>query len=265
MSKARSLVRLILPDSHGNHLDTAAGNALLKDVVSLNPDQIILLGDHLDCGGTFNTHQRNYTNELTESYEDDVEACNSFFDGIQHAAPKCKEYHYLEGNHEAHVERWASRAFTSHKDAVGLLEKYGPQKVLRLRERGICYYKRSEHYMGLSIPGAIRLGQCCFVHGISASKHAASVHLARFGTNVVFGHVHRSQAVMERTVVSDGFGAWCPGTLAKLQPLYMHTAPSSWSHGYAVQFVAKSGRFLHINVPIHKGQSLLMDVAKRLA
>src|ERR1700690_2386346 len=101
MSSRKSLVRVIIPDSHGNHLDTPAANAFIKDVGALNPDQIVLLGDHLDCGGTFNTHQRSYTNELTESYEDDVEACNSFFDDIQHAAPKCKEWHYLEGNHEA--------------------------------------------------------------------------------------------------------------------------------------------------------------------
>src|SRR5678816_568017 len=104
---------------------------------------------------------------------------------------------------------------------------------IRDRQRGIAYYKRSEHYMGISIPGCIKLGRCFFVHGISASKHAAATHLARFGTNVVFGHIHRSQSVVERSVTSDGFGAWCPGTLAKLQPLYKHTEPSSWSHGYA--------------------------------
>jgi hypothetical protein len=128
---------------------------------------------------------------------------------------------------------------------------------LRLKDRGVRYYLRSRHYGGLSIPGAIRLGKCFFAHGISHSKHAAAVHLERFGASVVFGHIHRSQSVIERTVTSSGFGAWCPGTLCKLQPLYKHTTPTSWSHGYAVQFVAKSGRFLHVNVPIVKGESLL--------
>ena len=65
--------------------------------------------------------------------------------------------------------------------------------------------------MGLSIPGAIRLGKCCFVHGIAASKHATYTHLTRFGTNVVHGHTHRRQSAGERTVMSDGFEAWCPG------------------------------------------------------
>lgn len=264
MSRANK-VRVIIPDSHGEHIDWKAANAFLGDVKALAPDEIVFLGDHLDCGGTFSAHQRSYTNEMAESYDDDVQGANKFIDLVQKYAPKCKSIHYLEGNHEAHVERWATRTFLNQKDAVGLLEAYGPEKVLRLKDRGIRYYKRSTQYMGISIPGCIKLGGCFFVHGICASKHAASTHLARFGDNVVFGHVHRSQAVVERTVKSDGHGAWCPGTLAKLQPLYRHTEPTSWSHGYAVQFVAPSGKFLHVNVPILSGESLLLDVAARLA
>ncbi len=263
--RRRNKIRFIFPDSHGDHIDRGAEDAAIADAVAVGPDEIVLLGDHLDCGGTFNSHQRTYTNELTESYEDDVAACNSFLDRIQKAAPKCKEIHYLEGNHEQHVERWAARNFANRKDAEGFVDHHGPQARLHLKRRGIHYYKRSEHYMGISIPGCIKLGVCFFVHGISASKHAAATHLARFGANVVFGHIHRSQSVIERSVTSDGFGAWCPGTLAKLQPLYKHTEPSSWSHGYAIQFINPSGRFLHVNVPIHKGRSLLLDVAQRVA
>jgi hypothetical protein len=138
-----------------------------------------------------------------------------------------------------------------------VLERFGPEKVLDLKRRGIRYFKRSEFYMGISIPGTIKLGKCFFTHGISASKHAASVHLARFGANVVFGHIHRSQSVIERTVSADGIGAWSPGTLAKLQPLYMHTAPTTWSHGYGLQIINKSGNFAHFNIPILNGVSML--------
>jgi predicted phosphodiesterase len=252
----------VIPDSHGEHIDLSARDACLRDIRVLDPKEIVLLGDHLDCGGTFNTHQRNYTHEMTESYEDDVEAANRFLDGIQKAAPKATIY-YLEGNHEQHVERWASRVFASHKDAVGYVERCGPQAVLKLKARGIRYYLRSELYMGLSVPGIIRLGKCFFVHGISHSKHAASTHLARVGDNIVFGHVHRVQSVVERTVTSSGYGAWCPGTLAKLQPLYRHTAPTDWTHGYGLQFVSGTGRFAHFNITIHKGKSLLPRSMRR--
>jgi UDP-2,3-diacylglucosamine pyrophosphatase LpxH len=250
------MIRVVCPDSHGEHVDQKARDAFLGDLKRLAPQEIVMLGDHLDCGGTFSLHERTYTNEMCESYEDDCAAANTFLDMIQTRAPNARIY-YIEGNHEQHVERWAVRNFFNHKDAVGLLEAYGPETALRLKKRGISYYKRSTHYMGLSIPGAIKLGKCFFVHGVSHAKHTAASHLVRFGANVVFGHVHRMQSANERTVTSDGFGAWCPGTLAKLQPLYAHTAPTSWSHGYGVQFVAKSGQFIHVNVPIHKGKSLL--------
>lgn len=259
MKAAKHLIRVIVPDSHGNHADPDAVGAFLRDVARLVPDEFVLLGDHLDCGGTFNAHQRTYTNEFAESYEDDCAATNSFLDAIQKRAPNAR-VHYLEGNHEQHVERWAARAFHSRKDAEGLLDRYGPEKVLSLRLRGVRYYRRSEHYMGLSIPGCIRLGKCHYVHGVSHSKHCASTHLNRFGANVVFGHVHTSQAVVERTVASNGHGAWCPGTLAKLQPLYKHTQPTSWSHGYGLQFVnQRTGRFVHWNVPIMGGESMLIE------
>jgi metallophosphoesterase superfamily enzyme len=260
----RNKVRVVIPDSHGEHVDLRARDAFLGDLKRLAPNEVVYLGDHLDCAGTFSSHQRSYTNEMAESYQDDVIAANDFLDKVCELAPKA-ECFYLEGNHEAHVERWAARTFLSKKDADKLLEVYGPVKALALRMRGIKYYKRSEHYMGISIPGTIKLGKCYFVHGISHSKHAAATHLARFNANVVFGHIHRSQSVIERSVTADGFGAWCPGTLARLQPLYKHTEPSSWSHGYGVQFVNASGNFLHLNVPILAGKSMLMDVAERLA
>jgi hypothetical protein len=259
--------RVIIPDSHGNHIDPGARAAFLADLKVIDPDEVIFLGDHLDAGGTFNSHQRTYTNEFTESYEADCEAANAFLDDVQANAPRAAGHtHYIEGNHEQHVERWAARNFNSHRDAEMFLEKMGPAAALRLRERGIAYYRRSIFYQGLAIPGCIQLGKCFFVHGISHAKHADSVHLQRFGASVVFGHIHRSMGRVERTVTSGGHGAWCPGTLAKLQPLYKHTAPSDWSHGYAVQEVLKSGHFHHTNVPIfaaHDGTSTTVAAIKR--
>lgn len=252
----RELCRVVVPDSHGEQIDLAARDACLADIKALNPHEVILLGDHLDCAGTFSTHQRSYTNELAESYEDDCNAANRFLDMIQSRAPRA-EMHYLEGNHEAHVERWAARTFPSQKDAEVVLERVGPAAILGLKSRGIRYYRRSRMYMGIPLPGTLRLGRCFFVHGISHSRFATYQHLVRFGTNVVHGHTHRAQSAVERSVTSSGFGAWCPGTLAKLQPLYKHTEPTSWTHGYAVQLVQPSGVFLHINIPIVKGRSLL--------
>ena len=248
--------RVIVPDSHGAHIDSKAAAAFLKDLKRLDPKEIVLLGDHLDCAGAFSTHSMSYTKEIPESYTSDVKATNKFLDQIQKLAPKA-QYHYLEGNHEHRVERTATNMFRHKSDADGFLDAFGPEKVLELKKRGIKYYRRHEMYHGLASPGIIKLGKCHFMHGFSAAKHADAVHLARVGDNIVFGHIHRALSTVSRTVTREGYGAWCPGTLSKLHLLYSHTEPSTWSHGYAVQFVNPSGRFLHINVPIIKGESLL--------
>jgi predicted phosphodiesterase len=247
---AKHVTRVIIPDSHGAHIDPVARDAFLTDLKLLCPEEIVMLGDHLDCGGTFNAHQVSYTNELVESYEEDVCAANAFLDAIIAYAPNAR-IHYIEGNHEAHVERWAARNVKTRVDADSLIEHWGPAARLKLKARGITYYRSKEFHMGLSTRGSIRIGRCFFTHGVSHSKHADDAHLHAFSGNVVFGHVHRILSVHSRTVTSQGHAAWSPGTLAKLQPLYRHTEPTTWGHGYAVQFVSSaSGRFTHLNIPI---------------
>lgn len=254
-------VEVIVPDSHGEHIDLPARDAFLADLAQIKPDTIIMLGDHLDAGGTFSSHQRNYTHEMTESYDADVRAANEFLDLIQQASPNSR-IHYLSGNHEQHIERWVARTFDSYADARMVLDRLGPEAVLRLKEREITYYQSGERYMNLSIPGTIRLGKCFYTHGVSHGRHATATHLDRFGASVWHGHTHRAQSVISRTVTSDGLGAWCPGTLAKLQPLYRHTAPTQWSHGYGLQFTsASTGNFSAMLVPILDGESMLLSEA----
>lgn len=244
-------IRLIVPDSHGEHIEWGFANAMISDVEKLAPEikEVVWLGDHLDCGGTFNAHQRNYSHEMTESYSNDVRAGRRLLVMTRERTP-CAAHKYLEGNHEQHVERWIARNFERFEDAEMLLGYLSPRNVLRLDELDIAYYRASVMHMGLSVPGTIRLGKCFFTHGMSHSTDAARRHLHLVGDNVVFGHVHRALSVIRRTVTSSAQGAWCPGTLAKLQPLYRHTAPTDWTGGYALQFVESDGRFTHINVPL---------------
>lgn len=257
------MIRVIIPDVHGYMADPAAVKACIEDVRMLEPREVVILGDFTDVGGVFSGHPANYTEELAHSYDEDLQAGNAILDRLIKAAPKAA-FHFLEGNHEHHVERWAARQFKHHKDAEHAREKMAPEQGLQLEDRGIRYYRRSESHMGLAVPGVIKLGRCLFTHGIRAGKHATSAHLDDFCTNVVHGHTHRAQAVVRRTVASGEIGAWCPGTLAKLQPLYLHTQVSAWSHGYALQFVERDGRFLHLQVPIAGGRSMLKPLLQEL-
>lgn len=158
------------------------------------------------------------------------------------------------------VEKWCvTQALRNKRDSQFLLNAFGPEAVLGLKQRGIEYFRSSGRYDDLPVPGTIKLGECCFTHGIFFGQHAAQAHASRFGCSVVFGHIHRSQSVVLRTVGKGVIGAWSPGCLAQLQPLYAATRPTDWTHGYGVQIVARSGKFLHLNIPIIDGESLLLN------
>lgn len=260
-----AFVRLIIPDTHGAHVDSQAAGAMLGDIEHLKPKEVIWLGDHLDCGGFLAQHHTlGFVAETETGFAEDVVAANVLLDEVAKRCGKVRQ-DYLEGNHEHRIEKWCvTEALRKTGDARFLLERLGPEAVLHLKARGIDYRKESEHYDGLSVRGTIKRGQCCFTHGMFHGQRAAQTHLGAFGGNIVFGHVHREQTFSGETVAESQVRSWCPGCLCQRRPYWHHTRPSGWTHGYAVQIVRDDG-FLHINVPIVNGKSYLMDLTSRLA
>lgn len=258
-------IRVIIPDLHGNHMCRPAVAAMIRDIKQIEPDEIVLLGDVLDCGGFLAEHQViGYVAEAAGcSYEQDVLAANQFLDRLTLAAPGAR-IHWLEGNHDSRVEKWCvTRSLRQAVDADFLLSLVGPQAVCRLAERGVQYYRLSERYDDLPVPGTIRLGNCLFTHGFSAGRFVSADHALKAGTNIVFGHAHRSQSAVLKTIRDGIHGAWCPGCMCQLQKYYEHSTPNDHSHGYAIQVVAKSGKFLHLQIPIWDGDSLLPSISFR--
>lgn len=254
-------VRVIITDTHGSKIDKEAFAAVIADIKRLDPDEIVHLGDSIDCGGFLAEHHTlGFVAETEYTYEDDVSMANHQLDQLQAAAPKAK-IHLLEGNHEQRVEHYCvTKALRNGRDAEFLRSLISPHKLLQIEERGIHYYREAERHGDATVRGWVRMGKCWFVHGICASTHAASRHLQKAGGNVVYGHTHRIDSAHNELPNVGPVAAWNPGCLCIKQPLWRHTAPTGWGHGYAVQIVAKSGEFLHLNVPIIEGKSLLLPL-----
>ena len=255
------IVRVIMPDSHGSYADPVAMGIFLRDLKRIDPDEIIMLGDHVDCGGFLAQHHvLGYVAQMGYSYESDIEACNQQLDMMQANAPRAL-IEYLEGNHEDRVERWCvQQALTSNKDSDYLRKVMAPQFLLRLKDRGINYYRRSVNYDGIQTPGTIRRGRCLYIHdpGFYDPKRT----LARFAAPVVHGHDHQSHALVQPTVASGEIGVWSFGCLSIKQMLWHHTRPSNHTNGYGIQLVARSGQFLTITIPIIRGVSYLDKLFK---
>lgn len=256
------IVRVVIPDTHGAKVNREAVASMLSDIKAINPQEIILLGDHVDCGGHLAQHHvMGYVAETAYSYEDDIAEANGFLDSLRSAAPSAK-IEYIEGNHERRVETWCVTQTLRHKhDSEGLRKLYAPEYRLNLKERGITYYRDSVCYDGLSLPGVIKRGKCYFFHGFSTSKNATASTVEKIAGNCVFGHTHRAQSFIVRKANVGVIGSWNPGCLCELQPLWQHTNPTEWTHGYGIQLV-HGDDFLHLNIPIIEGKSLFSALVK---
>jgi predicted phosphodiesterase len=258
-------VRMFLPDTHGHSVDPPALKAFLTDLEYLNPREIIMMGDHLDCGGFLAQHHTlGFIAETENTFESDVMAANELLDAVQGLCPKA-DIKYLEGNHEERIEKWIVNAVLRNgKDAAYLRTLMGPETVMHLDSRGIPYIKKSECYDGCRVQGTIRAGNCFVTHGTRHGKNAAAAMLNRFNASVVFGHVHKLMAAADRNVKDGEIGAWSVGHLSRQQPLWRHGDPTDWSQGYGFQIVQTDEDFLHINVPIMEGKSYLASLGRLL-
>lgn len=261
--KPSCFVRVIASDTHGAHIDTDAAAAFLADLEELKPAEIVLLGDHLDCGGWLAQHHvLGFVPETAVTFEDDVAQANNFLDEIQKRTTA--RTWYLEGNHEHRiVKQIIKMSMGSTRDTEFMLRLWGCKTVLGLGQRKIEFVRRDELQEGLRIRGAIKLGKCCFTHGTNTGQAATRKTLQQFKTNVCHGHTHRLESATTQSHEEQTLGAWCFGCLCKMQPLYYDTRVTDWSHGYGIQFVEPSGDFTTWVVPIIDGKSRLRMLLNR--
>ena len=257
-------IRVCVGDLHGAKQCSASVAAFLGDLRVLAPHEIILGGDIADCGGFLAQHHTlGYVAETEYSYEQDIACANNFLDAIQRIAPRAR-IEYLEGNHERRVETWCITQTLRHqRDSEMLRRAMAPEFLLHLKQRSIAYFRLSECYDGLSVPGIIHRDKCYYFHGITTAKHAAAMTLIRSSGNSVYFHTHRAQSDIQRRISVGIIGAWNPGALCGQQPLWQHGSPTDWTNGHAVQFISRTGRFLHLNVPIIEGHSDLTALLKQ--
>lgn len=263
--KKSDLVEVIFADLHGAKQDPAAVSAFLADLKVIKPDRIVMVGDILDCSGFLAAHHTmGYIADTEDSYEDDIAAANAFLDAMDEIAPDA-EVHYVAGNHEHRVERWAvNQKVANQKDIEMLHRTFSAENVLRTKERGYRYYPYGQVNEGHTVPNWILLDNLHFTHKVSLAKNAADAALGGTAGNICFGDTHRQD--YKPTVLQDGTlrAAWNTGCLCKRQPSYCNTRPTGWTHGYCVRFIdRKTSNFQMIQILIEDGKSLAGHIFNR--
>ena len=263
-TKDRAKVWFVFPDIHLPDHDEAAVECALKAHERIKPDRSLFLGDALDCG-IFSQHPKRKIseNQASDFKKLEVDPFNRMVDRVQ---KNTKEWtHYLLGNHEERIERWATTAGSIGESLFSMLDPVTTIGAGRKRFSVYPYSPTTGDRMGyvqIVKPSAqMTSGGLVAVHGWSFAKHAAYVHLEKSRSqSILFGHTHRAQTIVDRDPWTGApIKAFCPGTLSKLQPIYMTGGnPSSWSHGFGLIYVGKRS-WTEYMVNVNNGYCVLPD------
>jgi len=262
----KTFLRIFCGDSHGAYEETAAVDALVKDIELLQPAEIIHLGDILEAGTFLAQHHVIGTvAESSYTFEDDVNCANRLLDRFAAAAPKAR-LTLIEGNHDCRIEKaCVTWAVQKQIDAQYLLNLFSPQVVLNLDKRGVRFVKRTEYYDGLNISGTIELefgllaqhGEACL--GPNGTRNLVQ----STGSSVVHGNNHRLDAYYV-DAASGVLGGWAAGCLCQRRRLWNLTRITGWVNGYLAQIVTPGVGYTCFPVPIIEGQSCIKPLLELL-
>jgi predicted phosphodiesterase len=242
---------MILPDAHIPNHDEKAMACVLEAYRILKPKRVVVLGDWLDCE-QFSSHGVSTMAELRAHrfVDDELDPCRAILDKLQ---KNRNELIYIEGNHEARIERWAVQ--WGSRLGPDIYDLMAPRKLLgegRKKFTWIPYKGQLSHYEITPDLWAI--------HGWSFAKRAAAIHQEKaVSVSIVHGHTHRQQSETRRDPTNNRvLKAWSPGCLSKLQPLYMANNPTAWVHGFSLVYVGRNS-WTDYTITIQDGRCILPD------
>lgn len=243
-------------DVHWRVRDETAVAVLEATVARIKPDILVCLGDLFDAT-PFSRHGHHKISEAdaTDWGEDELRPANAFLDRLQrHTQEKTI---YIEGNHDAWVERWAANSNVGGQSIYSLIS---PRQHLTRGRAAFRYIPWVEEWMNKS-SYAVMNPRLIAAHGWCANKHAAAKHLDMAKPrSIIYGHTHRQDRSTDRNPytgeILEAIGCGC---LCKLQPLYRHGgAPTQWSHGIVVGYLGKKS-YQAYPVTIERGSAILPD------
>jgi hypothetical protein len=245
VAKSGNHAVLVLPDAHFPFNDEAACDIAVQIARIVRPTRIVSLGDTIEAAAWTAHPPRSVPEEATHKFSHEIETAGAWIDRVRDAAGTSPSWAYLEGNHEAHIERECLRLGAIGRAVSDLVS---PRNLLTRGRPWMSWTPYVEPYAKERRPTAHLRGggmahhKICSdlwaVHGWSIAKHVAQKHLELARTfSVIAGHSHRVQSVTERILDTGKLvRAWSSGCLSNLQPAWHHGSPTTWSHAVSLVY-----------------------------
>lgn len=224
---------VVVNDIHIPFHDIAVVDWAINFIEFLNPHEIVLNGDVVDCY-TISAFDRN---PLTSStLLDEIDEARRLMERLEWIPIKW----WLGGNHEDRLRRYIWRKAPE----LGVLPELEFPSLFKLKDHGFKWRNYGEIH---------KVGKLHVTHGNIARKHSgetARAHFEQFGKSVLVGHTHRLGAFY-KTRLGRPYVAFENGCLCRLDPEYLNSP--DWQQGLSVVHVEeKTGEFSVQQIPIYR-------------
>ena len=208
----------VLSDMHIPFQDEETLANVFDCLVDSQPENIVLLGDILDCYSISRFSKRP---DRMRNLQYEIDTFYKMMRELQKHLPNT-DIHYVLGNHENRLEKLVL-------DNPGLfgLSALTPSKLFRLDDLGIYYHKTK-----------VKLNNFIYYHGDVVRKDASYTAKAEYMDHKmqdgVSGHTHRLGSYY--STYEQNTSAWFEnGCLCKIEPDYINDPDkANWQHGFTV-------------------------------
>ena len=216
---------LFVPDTHAPYHDRRAFDLVDKVARKIQPDIVALLGDFADFYAV-SSHVKDPARRMT--FDMEVTHVRRLLRRVEGWGAKRKLY--IMGNHEDRLTRYiASQAEEMH----GIVS---PDSLFGLTEHGWEVTPYKDH---------ASIGKLYLTHDVGKSGPSALKDaLNSFQDNIVIGHTHRLQYLIEGNVKGKPHVAASFGWLGDVRGIdYMHKAKANrdWALGFGVGSMEDNG------------------------
>lgn len=175
----------VIPDTHVPDHHVRAFDAVTEFVAQFEPDEILHLGDFLDCKGPARW-SKGLAEEFSGTLQDEIDFGHKLLGNLRefHDGP----FHYLEGNHEARIRNYLKL----YAPALSGLRGFTLRELLGLDDLEINLQAQPYKFA----PGWVA------IHGskLGAYAGASAMKMVKtLGLSVVQGHSHRAGIISETT------------------------------------------------------------------
>jgi hypothetical protein len=241
---------IVTPDKHFPIHDQKAINVVCKAIEIVKPTAYIDLGDTGEWEH-FSTHywkgrSAKPMEDLIPLLNKDVTVVNKGMNQIDQSLDKvkCKERHFVQGNHEVWLDNFVTR--------YPYLDHYTTYKALKLKKRGYEYHPYNRKKL-------LKIGKLNFTHGKFVSKYHSFKHLDVYGESVMYGHTHDLQRHTKTFNGGQTISSWSLGCLKNIEidEDWLSGRLTNWNHSFAIVDFFKNGNFNVQVVEIVKGKTTL--------